>query len=202
MVYNERMEARDPRQFVQKSRAADPRNASEVVVTLNNFHYTRDVNHIKKLLGDIVTPYLVGIMKVHGVLGQQCDNECLNWVPCGAMNNWRLLTPNEEVSKYLCKQLVEKAVMFQGMTGHVQFRSKYHALAKTDVQHYLENKVILDVTHQHEAQGQSMPSAAPEPRESAADQLAMPATPRSATPRPTTPGAIQAPFAAQPSGPA
>ena len=105
------------------------------------------------------------------------------------MHNWRLLTPNEVVSNYLCKQLVEKAVMFQDMTGHIQFRSKYHALAKMDVQHYLQNKMILDVTHQHDTQGQSMPSAAPEPKESAADQWVMPATPRSATPRPTTPGA-------------
>ena len=105
------------------------------------------------------------------------------------MVNWRLLTPSEEVSNYLCKQVVEKAVMFQDMTGHIQFRSKYHALAKTDVQHYLQNKMILDVTHQHDAQGHSMPSVA-------TGQWARPATPRSATPRSATPGASQPPFAA------
>ena len=49
-VYFERMEAKDPKHFVHKSKAAEALTPSEVVVTLNNFHYTRDVNHMKKLL--------------------------------------------------------------------------------------------------------------------------------------------------------
>lgn len=181
-VYYERMEARDPKQFVHRSKAAEARTPSEVVVTLNNFHYTKDVNLMKKLLEDTVTPYLVGILKVHGIINPDHDNDCLTWVPCGTMVNWRLLTPSEEASNYLCKHVVEKAVMFQDMAGHIQFRSKYHALAKTDVQHYLQTKMLLDVTSQHEAPSHRMPTSEPGAREPAADTWARPATPRSSQP--------------------
>ena len=197
-VYMERMEARDPKSYVNSSKTAEPSNSSEVVVTLNNFHYTKDQNMMKSLLENHVTPYLVGLLKTKGIIPTSFSDDCLTWVPTQTMITWRLITPTQEVSNYLCTHVVEKAVVFQDMQGHMQFRSKFHMLAKTDVQQYFANKMILDVSDEPGGPSSSVPESGPQA--SGFSQWERPATPRGFQP-PQAPTAHEVPQGVPPSEP-
>ena len=153
---------------------------------------------IKSLLEKHVTSYLVGLLKTKGVTPSSFMADCMTWVPTQSMITWRLITPTQEVSNYLCTHVVEKAVVFQDMQGHMQFRSKFHMLAKTEVQQYLANKMILDVSDEPGGPSSSVPESGPQA--SGFSQWERPVTPRGFQP-PQAPTADEVPQGVPPSEP-
>jgi hypothetical protein len=142
----------------QTTNTQDCLSEKEVLVTLGNWPYAGNKEYNKKLLEGPVSQWIITDFKknVGGVVEEMLT---LEWRHTQGHMVWKLVCGHAQIAKHLCITIIDLPVTLQDGVGSLNFKSKFHKVAKKDLTTFFSRLAIKDANEECSNQAQQDPQA-------------------------------------------